>query len=77
MANAHKCHEMSANRVLMHHDQWTGVSPEGQKIWDQLLEEDKAVILKKMPTPNPTKPSCSLNHQKPNSCKVNVHKTSV
>ena len=41
MANAHKCHEMSANGVLMHRDQWTGVSPKGQKIWDQLSEEDK------------------------------------
>ena len=34
LANAHKCREMSANHVLMHRDQWTGVSPEGQKIWD-------------------------------------------
>ena len=32
LANAHKRREMSANRVLMHRDQWTGVSPEGQKI---------------------------------------------
>ena len=50
MANAHKCCEISGNRVLMHRDQWTGVSPEGQKIWDQLSEEDKAVILKNTPT---------------------------
>ena len=77
MTNAHKHREMSANRVLMHRDQWTGMSPEGQKIWDQLSEEDKAVILKKKPTPNPTKPSCSLNHRKPNSQKVNIHETSV
>ena len=63
--------------ILMHRDQWTGMSPEGQKIWDQLSEEDKAVILKKMPTSNSTKPSCSFNNWKPNSCKVNVHETSV
>ena len=42
LANTHKHREMSANHVLMHRDQWTGVSPEGQKIWDQLSEEDKA-----------------------------------
>ena len=77
---------MRANRVLMHRDQWTGVSPEGQKIWDQLSEEDKAVILKKAPTSNPTKPSPTSNptkpsrstiHRKPNSRKVNIHETSV
>ena len=60
LANAHKRREMSANRVLMHRDQWTGVSPEGQKIWDQLSEEDKAMILK-MPT------SDSSNHHVPPS----------
>ena len=68
---------MSANRVLMHRDQWTGVSPEGQKIWDQLSEEDKAVILKKTPTSNSSKPSRSTIRQKPNSRKVNIHETSV
>ena len=77
LANAHKRCEMSANRVLMHRDQWTGVSPEGQKIWDQLSEEDKAVILKKTPTSNSTKPPHSFNHRKSNSHKVNVHETSV
>ena len=61
----------------MHQDQWTGVSPEGQKIWDQLSEEDKAVILKKMPTSNLTKPPRSFNHRKSNSHKVNVQETSV
>ena len=61
----------------MHRDQWTGVSPEGQKIWDQLSEEDKAVILKKTPTSNSSKPSRSTIHQKPNSRKVNIHETSV
>ena len=61
----------------MHRDQWTGVSPEGQKIWDQLLEEDKAVILKKAPTSNSTKPTRSTIHRKPNSRKVNIHETSV
>ena len=77
LANAHKRREMCAYRVLMHRDQWTGVSPEGQKIWDQLSEEDKAVILKKAPTSNSTKPSCSTIHRKPNSRKVNIHETSV
>ena len=77
LANAHKCREMSANRVLMHRDQWTGVSPKGQKIWGQLLEEDKAVILKKAPTSNSAKPSCSTIRWKPNSHKVNIHETSV
>ena len=67
LANAHKRRAMSANCVLMHRDQGTGVSPEGQKIWDQLSEEDKAVILKKTPTSNSTKPPCSFNHQKSNS----------
>ena len=62
MANAHEWRKMSANRVLMHQDQWTGMSPEGQKIWEQLSEEDKAVILKKKPTPNSTKPSHPFNN---------------
>ena len=53
------------------------MSPEGQKIWDQLSEEDKAVILKKAPISNSTKPSRSSIHQKPNSHKVNIHETSV
>ena len=57
LANAHKRREMSANCVLMHQDQWTIVSPEGQKIWDQLSEEDKAVILKKAPTSKCPHPS--------------------
>ena len=61
----------------MHRDRWTGVSPEGQKIWEQLSEEDKAVILKKKPIPNLTKPSHSLNNWKPSSHKVNIHETSV
>ena len=77
MADAHKHHEMSANCVLMHQDQWTSMSPEGQKIWDQLSEEDKAVILKKTSTSTSTKPSHSTIHRKPNSQKVNIHETSV
>ena len=77
LANAHKLREMSANHVLMHRDQWTGVSPEGQKIWDQLSEEDKAVILKKMPTSSSTNPSHSTIRREPNSHKVNIHETSV
>ena len=77
LANAHKRHEMSANHVLMHRDQWTGVSPEGQKIWDQLSEEDNAVILKKAPISNLMKPSRSSIRWKPNSRKVNIHETSV
>ena len=77
LAIAHKHREMSANRVLMHRDQWTGMSPEGQKIWDQPLEEDKAVILKKAPTSNSVKLSRSTTHRKPSSHKVNIHETSV
>ena len=73
MANAHKCREMSASRVLTHQDQWTGMPPEGQKIWDQLLGEDKAMILKKKPTSNPPKPSRTFYNQKPNSIMANAH----
>ena len=53
------------------------MSPEGQKIGDQLSEEDNAVILNKKPTSNSMKPPCSFNNQKPHSRKVNIHKTSV
>ena len=35
------------------------------------------MILKKKPTPNPTKPSHSFNNQNPSSHKVNIHETSV
>ena len=63
LANAHKRREMSANRVLMHCGQWTGVSPEGQKIRDQLSEEDKAVILKKVPISNSMMPSRPTTHR--------------
>ena len=59
MANARICRELSANRVLMHIDQGKGMSPEGQKTWDQLLDEDKAIILKK-PATNSSRPTtCS------------------
>ena len=73
MANAHKHREISASRVLTHHDQWTGMPPEGQKIWDQLLGEDKAVILKKKPISYPPKPSRTFYNQKPNSIMANAH----
>ena len=73
MANAHKHREMSASRVLTHQDQWTGMQPEGQKIWDQLLGEDEATILKKKPTSNPPKPLCTFYNQKPNSIMANAH----
>ena len=73
MANAHKHREMSASCVLTHQDQWTGMQPEGQKIWDQLLGEDKAAILKKKPTSNPPKPLCTFYNQKPNSIMANAH----
>ena len=53
------------------------MSPEGQKIWDQLSEEDKAVILKKAPTSNSAKLSRSTTRRKPSSHKVNIHETSV
>ena len=45
LANAHKRREMCANHVLMHRDQWTGMSPEGQKIGINC--RNKAMILKK------------------------------
>ena len=73
MANAHKHCEMSANCVRMHQEQWTGMPPEGQKIWDQLSGEDKAVILKKKPTSNLPKPSPAFHNQKPNSIMANAH----
>ena len=73
MANAHKDCEMSASHVLTHQDQWTGMQPEGQKIWDQLLGEDKAAILKKKPTSNPPKPLCAFYNQKPISIMANAH----
>ena len=53
------------------------MSPEGQKIWEQLSEEDKAMILMKAPTSNSMRPSHSSIRQKPNSRKVNIHETSV
>ena len=73
MAKAHKHREMSASRVLMHQDQWTGMQLKGQNIWDQLLGEDKAVILKKKPTSNRPKPLCTFYNQKPNSIMANAH----
>ena len=50
MANAHRRRELSANRVLMHSEQWKGMSPNGQEIWDQYSDEDKAVVLSKPAT---------------------------
>ena len=47
--------------------------PEGQKFWDPLLGEDKAVILKKKPTSNPPKPLCTFYNRKPNSIMANAH----
>ena len=73
MANARKHREMSARRVLMHQDQWTGMPPEGQKIWDQVLGEDKAAILKKKPTSNLPKPSRTFYNREPNSIMANDH----
>ena len=76
MANAHRRRMLSANRVLMGIDQWKGLSPEGQKTWDQLSEVDKAVILKKSTTGS-SKPNCPFNKRNPTSQKANVHDTSV
>ena len=67
---------LSANRVLMGIDQWKGLSPEGQKTWDQLSEEDKAIILKKSTTGS-SKPTRPFNKHTPTSQKANVHDTSV
>ena len=60
MANAHRHRMLSANHVLMGIDQWKGLSPEGQKTWDQLSEADKAVILRKLTT-GLSKPNCPFN----------------
>ena len=57
---------LSANRVLMGIDQWKGLSPEGQKTWDQLSEEDKAIILEKSTTGS-SKPTCPFNKCTPTS----------
>ena len=76
MANAHRRRMLSANRVLMGIDQWKGLSPEGQKTWDQLSEEDKAIILRKSTTGS-TKPTRPFNKRTPTSQKANVHDTSV
>ena len=76
MANAHRRRMLSANRVLMGIDQWKGLSPEGQKTWDQLSEEDKAIILRKSTTGS-LKPTRPFNKRTPTSQKANVHDTSV
>ena len=76
MGNAHRHRMLSANRVLMGIDQWKGLSPEGQKTWDQLSEEDKAIILRKSTTGS-SKPTCPFNKRTPTSQKANVHDTSV
>ena len=76
MANAHRHRELSANRVLMQIEQWKSVSPDGQKIWDQLSDADKAVILKR-PAANLSRPNRPFNERKPDGQKVNVHDTTV
>ena len=67
MANAHRCRELSANRVLMHSEQWKGMSPNGQEIWDQYSDEDKAVVLSKPATVvmRPNQPSNERELNKP------------
>ena len=67
MANAHRRHELSANRVLMHSEQWKGMSPNGQEIWDQYSDEDKAVVLSKPATVvmRPNQPSNERELSKP------------
>ena len=53
------------------------MSLEGQKIWDQLSEEDTAMILKKKPTSNLSKPLRSFNTQKPNGSEGDLPEASV
>ena len=67
MANAHRRRELSANRVLMHSEQWKGMSPNGQEIWDQYSDEDKAVVLSKPATVvmRPNQPSNERELSKP------------
>ena len=67
MANAHRCRELSANRVLMHSEQWKGMSPNGQEIWHQYSDEDKAVVLSKPATVGmrPNQPSNERELSKP------------
>ena len=76
MANAHRCRELSTNRVLMHSEQWKGMSPKGQEIWDQHSDEDKSVILSK-PATVVTRQDQLSNECEPSSHKVNVHDTTV
>ena len=76
MANAHRHRELSANRVLMQIEQWKSMSPDGQKIWDQLLDADKAVILKR-PAANLSRPNRPSNERNPDGQKVNVHDTTM
>ena len=52
------------------------MSPDGQKIWDQLSDADKAVILKR-PAANLSRPNRPSNEHKPDGQKVNVHDTTV
>ena len=52
------------------------MSPDGQKIWDQLLDADKADILKR-PAANLSRPNRPSNECKPGGQKVNVHDTTV
>ena len=76
MANAHRCRELSTNHVLMHSEQWKGMSPKGQEIWDQCSDEDKAVMLSK-PATVVTRLNQPSNKHEPSSHKVNVHDTTV
>ena len=76
MANTHRRCELSTNRVLMHSEQWKGMSPKGQEIWDQHSDEDKAVILSK-PATVVTRQDQLSNEREPSSHKVNVHDTTV
>ena len=90
MANAHRRHELSTNRVLMHSEQWKGMSPKGQEIWDQHSDEDKAVMLSKPATVvmRRNQPSNERELSKPatvvmrqdqpsNECEPSSHKVNV
>ena len=51
----------------MHSEQWKGMSPNGQEIWDQYSDEDKAVVLSKPATVvmRPNQPSNERELSKP------------
>jgi hypothetical protein len=55
-------------RTLMPRDRWFALKPEAQKIWDQLDDKEKAIILGT---------STSTSHVKAPTRNMNLHETSV